>query len=436
MKTRCMWILVCLMLAFGLSGGVSAQPDSPLLRMLARTPDIPQNRGEIYFNDRQAIALAYPPAQMPGDWDEFALLSPEAADDPDLFPLEVWWRVLINYRSSLTMRNFQAYTDMPAVVGFDFFQIDRELNVGQPPGTITQFEGRFDLERVRAALQMQDYALEPDLAGEIWCGSDGCDDGMMTNMENRNPANPFGGEIGRSQPILLADGMIASSASIDNVQAQAVVMNENRGSLAELPPYQAAVEAISQQGVLLQAYFWDGDLLLQMKEPTFIDPRLSPDQAGEIFRRLLDADFQTLPQYELLAFADIVTETHQVGRIALVYSSDADAKQAVGLLPERISGYISFAQNRPLNEMLADRKVDAVDVEVVKAAGRYVVLVSFATPKATPEQIVQLTMTNPDPPDVTAPGRVYALLTDMAIRADLGWLSTVTREELETLAGE
>jgi len=35
---------------------------------------------------------------------------------------------------------------------------------------------------------------------------------------------------------------------------------------------------------------------------------------------------------------------------------------------------------------------------------------------------------------VTTPGLVYRLLVDSAIRLDLGWLSTVTREVLEAAA--
>jgi hypothetical protein len=80
--------------------------------------------------------------------------------------------------------------------------------------------------------------------------------------------------------------------------------------------------------------------------------------------------------------------------------------------------------------------VNRIEAHVVESdgTGKQVVLLTFATPKATPEQILALTPDNAGQPDVTAPGLVYRLLINAVFQRDAGWLSTTPREVLEQLA--
>jgi hypothetical protein len=324
--------------------------------------------------------------------------------------------------------------NMPEAVGFDVFAIQAELNYGDPPESTLQLEGQFDLDAVRAALTAQGYEREDREDAELWCGAAGCDAGGDVNLADQNPSNPFGGKLGRQQPILIEDGRLISSPSLAVIEDHLAITGGSASTLADAPEYQAAVKALNPDGVLLQAYFWDGDILARMGQLDFLTKsiRLSPNQLKTVLSTFLE-DYETLPAYQLLAFGDVVTETEQVARIALVYSDDTAAQQAANLIPKRIAAYQSVAAHRPFTDLLKDRRVADVGVEVITddTAGKSLVLLTFATPKATPEQITALRLDNPNPPDVTAPGLVYRLLVDAAFRFDLGWLSTVPREDLE-----
>lgn len=431
---------LCLCLALIVLGvfSVAAQDQpQPLLAMLARVPDTPTSRSEIFFNDRQAIEAAYPPAQMPIDWAEFTTLDADNATDKDLFPLAVWWRVFFNIGSSPMSQYFMQSADMPGAVGFDVFQINQELSYGRPPEQTLQLAGNFDLDAVRAAFSANGFVQQDRNEVELWCSPDGCDAGNMVNVRDRNVANPFGGEIGRKQPLLISEGNLLSSPSIQVIENHLAVSDGSMSSLADVPEYRAAIEAVTTQGILLQAYIWDGELLNRLGDLSLPLDRIPPEQRKELVEMMLDG-YETLPAYELLLFADTVTETEQVAKVALVYSDAEAAKQASIILPNRLNSYVSLRVNRPFTEFLQDRRVAEPQVEVLKNTdeGKTVVMITFATPKATPDQILALTPDNNNPPDVTAPGLVYILLVQAAFSMDIGWLSTMPRETLEQLASE
>lgn len=440
MRSRVHWLSLAFVLLL-LSGLPTAAQDTdarPLLEMLAHVPDSPLSRSELYFNDRLAIETAYSPAQMPADFAAFEALGDADDDSSAMSPNELWWRVFMNTSSSQMSRYIGMVDTMPDAVGFDFFSIDRELNYGQPPQTTTQYEGMFDLEAIRAALSEHGFVQSEEDSAELWCSTDGCDEGLRTNLAERDPANPFGGDLGRRQPILISENRLLSSASLPVVENHLEVMNGDAPSLAEAPEYRAAVEALTSEGTLIQAHFFDGELLLGISQFS-LDFMRSPsaEQIKLVLQDILK-DYETLPAYSLLVLGDVATDTEQIGKVALVYDDADSAKTAAELIPRRIAAYTSIAVNRTLQELLEERHVTGVTAEVVKSGdtGKYVLLINLPTPKATPEQISQMTIGNTDPPDVTAPGLIYRLLLDAIYRRDTGWLITTPREELEALAGE
>src|SRR5262249_14167693 len=150
---------------------------------------------------------------------------------------------------------------MPEVIGFDFFSIEQELNYGRPPEQALQLSGQFGLDKVRAALTTEGYTRQDQAGVEVWCGPDGCDKGGTLHVRDRNPANPFGGELGRKWPIVIQENNLIGSPSLDVIQNHVAVKAGNNKSLGDAPEYRAAVEALTQNGVLMQAYFWDGEIL-------------------------------------------------------------------------------------------------------------------------------------------------------------------------------
>lgn len=430
-------VLVLTTLGLSITSAQESLDQQPLMKMLARIPNTSASRTEIYFNDRAAVEAAYPPAKMPKNWAEFDAISKAKGENPDLLPVDLWWRVWRNQQSALTARYLVKAADSPSVVGFDYFQIEQEMTYGTPPSQTLQLMGPFDLDKVRAALTSQGYTQQDQSGVEVWCGPDGCDSGSKVNVKDRQPANLFGGDLGRKWPvIMLPDGLIGSP-DLSVIKDHAANVKDNKASLATLPQYRAAVDAITSGGNLLQAYVWDGEVLAQMRMLSLTTAVLGSNAKPEVVKKFLQEmlkDYKPIPMYELLVFADVATESEQVGEVALVYSSEDDAKAAAEVLPQRIDTYVSLTVKKPLIELLHDRKVDSPKTEIVESNGKYVLVLKLATPKATIEELQKLDIKDPNPPAVTAPGLIYRLLVNAAMQRDLGWLSSIPLADLEAAA--
>lgn len=428
-------LLVSLMLGVGFTASAQDSAGSPLLDMLARVPNTPVSRNEIYFNDRVAIEAAYPPARRLLSWAEFDSL--DAGSD---FDAEVWWRVWMNQSSAPTARYLVTYNETPDLLGFDYFDITQELSYGIPPNQTLQVAGSFDLDSVRTAFGAQGFEQDSSASIELWCGPSGCDSGLEQNLRERNPANMFGGDLGRKWPLIIQEGVLISSPSLPVIEHHLAVLDGQNMSLADSIEYRAAAETITRQGALLQAYFMGGESLLMMSDngvvTALLGTQASPDAVREVLQRLLE-DFETLPAYELLTIADVATETEQIGQVALVYSSAENAQIAADLIPRRIAAYQSLVTNRSLSEMLQERYVEEVGTEIVEhpETGKWVLVISFATPKASAEQIIELRSDNTEAPEVTPPGIIFRMLMQAINSRDTGWLNTATREQIEELIG-
>jgi hypothetical protein len=428
-------VLVAMLLGLSLVAAQENVDEQPLLKMLANVPDNATSRSEIYFNDRKAVEAAYPSAKLPADWSAFAAYRDDKGKSDSFKPIDLWWKVWRNQQSSRIAQYMGVSDEMANVVGFDFFTIEQEMNYGQPPQQTLQLSGAFDLDKVRAALTGQGYSRQDQGGVEVWCGADGCDSGAKTNLKDRNPSNPFGGDLGRKWPIIVQDNTLIGTPDATVIQNHVAVKSGNSASLGDAPEYRAAVEALTKNGVLMQAYFWDGDVLTGMSQ---LDPILitaKPELRKKIIADILK-NYEPLPVYKLLAFGDVASDSQSAGEVALVYSSEDDAKKAAEILPKRLSNYTSLISQRPLTQLLADRGVTQPDVQVINSNGQYVVLVSFATAKLSINDILSMKSPAADSGsgDVIPPGSIYRLLVASAMQRDLGWLNTTPREILEAAA--
>ncbi len=425
-------VFILTMLSLSAAAAQDSLGDQSLIKMLANVPDNATSRSEIYFNDRKAVETAYPSAKMPADWAAFAAYQADKGKTDSFKPIDLWWKVWRNQQSSRIAQNMGVSDEMPTVVGFDFFAIEQELNYGQPPAQTLQLNGPFDLDKVRAALTTQGYSQQDQTGVEVWCGADGCDSGAKVNLKDRNPSNPFGGELGRKWPIIVQADNLIGSPDATVIQNHVAVKSGNAASLGAAPEYRAAVDALSQNGVLLQAYFWDGDVLAVMSQ---LDPVLigaKPELRKRIIVDMLK-DYEPLPIVKLLAFGDVANDTQSAGEVALVYTNEADAKKAAEILPKRMANYTSLVTRQSLTKILADRGVTQPDIQVVESNGQYVMLVSFAAAKLGTDAILSMKAPAADSGtgDVIPPGTLYRFLVAAAMRRDLGWLGSVPREVLE-----
>lgn len=395
---------------------ILAQDDSsPLLDALALVPDDPP--GDLYFVDFAAVEQAYPAAQRPANWADFEAGSGAA--------YEVWWRTFRNIMLP-GLEYFQSAAEMPAAMGIDFFQIDRALVDLAPPQTVTYLFGDFDPAAIGVALTAREFTQEAVTGDvELWCGSVGCENSAQANIRERNPADFFGGDLGRLWGRLISSRFMIGANMFEDLQGVEQVVNGEQPSLADDALVQAAVTALSDQGTLLQAFIPSETGLAALSDlAAMLPPNLSPEQMRAIVERLLDADFEALPPYKLVLFADVVSETEEIGSVVLVYAQTADAEAAARIIPTRIAAYQSLVTQRGFGDLLAERQVE-VRAEVLPGEFYTAVRLNFAAPKPTAEA----------PGDESPRATMYGVLLRAFAQRDMGWLSTMSREAVEALAG-
>jgi hypothetical protein len=145
-------------------------------------------------------------------------------------------------------------------------------------------------------------------------------------------------------------------------------------------------------------------------------------------------NFQELPPFELLILADAVTGDEQIARLGLVYQDADSAELAAPILLDRLASHrpISNPGATAFSEMLTERNVANPRHYVHQEAGRAVLVLEFATPKAAPEQITQML----DPTyqgAATPPGLLYRVFFQLFNFDDTSWLSTASRAEFEAI---
>ncbi len=427
MNRRFILLFVLLSLFCSANLTTAKEDGSPLLDLLSYMP----YPSELYYADYAAIEQAYPPARMPVDWAEYQTLTPDTADE--LFELSVWQRV---YRQvNLLGRNVNYGGDMAAVMGVDPFQIKQVLLHEGAPDNLFFLRGEFDVNTINAALTTRGFTAQPgdgDLT--LWCGIEGCEHGSDPDISRAARGDLFGGDLGRQSARLVAPNLLISASQYEYVQGVMGAVAGEYITLDNYPDTRAAVDSLHDQGVLLRALLVPN--VEQFAYQELIDSRTPTNQRGAAFRALLDAGYETLPAFKYLLIADLVTQTEQKAEVVLVYDAESDAHTAAQILPDRINQQQSFSRHRLVTEALSELRVADVQMEMTQVNDNYIVRLIFAAPKATAEEIVQYrpTLTSSDNADVTMPGMIYSFFTGAYISADLGWLSTMTREYVETLA--
>lgn len=408
-------LLLILTLLLNTTVTIAQDNSSPLLDALALVPDAAH--GELYFVDFAAVEQAYPAAQRPANWADY-----EAASGTGY---EIWWRTFMNTMLP-GLEYFAVGDEMPAAMGIDFFEIDRALINAAPPNTVAYLFGDFDPAAIGAALAAREFTQE-SVTGEVelWCGSVGCENSEQINPAERNPADFFGGDLGRLWGRLIAPQFMIGANMFEDLQVVEQVVNGEDTSLADDALYQAAVTAVSDQGTLLQAFIPSEVGLAMLSDLGAMLPRtLTPEQRRALIERMFDRDFEALPPYKLVLFANLVDETEEIGSVVLVYADSDSAETAARIIPARIAAYQSLVTQRGFGELLTERQAE-VRAEVLPGEFYTTVRLDFAAPIPTAEALAA------EAPRST----LYALLLRAFAQRDMGWLSILTPEAAAAQAG-
>ncbi len=354
---------------------------NPLLRLLALIPNSPDARQTmISYADYRALESIR------------GIDTPTKQDFDDRTDLGGQWiAATMGLSGGMPLQNlFLFFEDMPDLVGFSFFDIDRTMVFGEPPSMGNILEGDFDAERIGAALSARDFT-ENDFDGvPVWCGANGCENGVETDLANRNPGNPFGGDLGRSEPVgVVSDSLLVNSASDGVVRTLINTYQGEFRSLADTDDYAAIAEALADTGTIAQALFLNPQELSLSDPAILLGANASPEQIEAIREQLLTDEPNKLAPYSAIAFADVGTENEQLAVIALAYADAENAEAAAQEVTTRLENFTSFRTRQPFSDVLENASATIREPAVyISENGSAVALiaVSYPLPSNEPQE--------------------------------------------------
>ncbi len=223
----------------------------------------------------------------------------------------------------------------PESIGIDLFRIAETVEFGQPPAQVLGLLGDFELQAIEAAFLSREYmvAAEGDY-GLALCPLAGCDRGNAFDLSGRDPSNPFGGDMGRRQPVLASANYLISSPSDSSMAAVTEAVSGNRESLGSFAEIEALVDAAASTGELLTLTIVNP---LQLSNADLLGA-VTPDMQDAEAAKDLMRELASLPlaPYMLAAYAATVDSTHEHGLVILLYPDQTSAGQALSSIPARL----------------------------------------------------------------------------------------------------
>lgn len=390
---------------------VNAQYDGTnIIELLSAVPDNLENRESlISYVDYRAMETARDGAATYETWDEFM-------DSDETIEEGIFMAALLGITSGpdFVSRMFGGGDLWEETIGFDFFDIDRALSFGTIPSHADVLAGEFDTEAIATAFTARDFTSESLGEFDLWCGADGCDKGMDIDVQNRNLGNPFGGDLGRRQPLFVSENLLISSSAFPVLILAEDAVSNKVDSLGDNPTYIAAVNGINPDNIIIQATFV---YFTQIVPNIGLDIITDTDVDIEAIQQQM-TELRDMPQYEMLMFADTATDTEQVAYVTLVYFSLEDAESAVETVPERFATMDSYAIRRPIHELFEERGVtEIVSTAVMDAENdRALAIFEFHAPIASSDE------DDLGPTGFMASSMVYRLLVQMLFQRDTDWL--------------
>lgn len=401
------------------------QDEHPLIKILALIPDMPAVRETgVSYVDYWAIVEARLGDQTPRSRED--LSADEGA-------VEGLWlaalRGIISGPSRLLQHGIMDDTNaMVTLVGFGLFDVIRGAEFLSPPVNVTLFQGNFDSEAVAAALSGREYTQHTlDGGMTLWCGPNGCESGAEVNLVARNPINPFGGELGRDQPVLVFEDYVISSTDNTLLERYPKMAAGTVSTLADAPDYRAIADAlVAQDGALIQAQFY-GPEVFGSGQPQVLETLLDPNLTGEareaaineIKAQIAATQDQVLPVYTAMVIADYVTGNSQRAVVGIVFMDGELAQIAADVLYERIGEYQSMQARRPFTELLEQREATLGDPQFYTHddTGLTVLLIPFTAP--LPPQTIMET----PPGGYMQSSMTFRLFATAVIARDMGWMA-------------
>jgi len=295
-------------------------------------------------------------------------------------------------------------------VGFDFVDIDRAITFGDPPAVHDILFGEFDVEAIETAFTNREYTSKPIGNMSLWCFDVACEDGNRVSVENRNPTNPFGGNLGREQPILVSDTVIASATADVGLILIEDAIGDRVDSLADNAMFASAVNVIPPENLVIQGMFVPTQYVTYDAATYVFD-----GDADAIEALLIESD--RMAQYQMVMLADTATEDEQVAYVVLVYRDEDSANIATEVVLERLDTMDSMVAESSLQEIFDARGVTDITAEVIVDEDNALSLAvfEFRAPKASNEE-------DEDTRRLLPSSMLYRVFVQMVYNRDTAWL--------------
>lgn len=401
-----------LMLALSLSAAAQDATDtpegepSPFLRALALIPDIAPVReaGLVFSYADYHAALAARDIERPETLAAF--VEDRDAYGPILPALPMAGPAnLITYLVA-------GGPDYPETVGFDFFEVAQAVEIGAPPQNGQILLGEFSADAVESAYIARDYVVERESEnGVMLCPSAGCDSGAQIDFRSILPGNPFGGELGRTEPLFVDDGILLNSPYFPLVETMAATYEGSGASLADAPAFQA-VDAVLGEYPYVTSVIAASPQMFGVLDLSFALGDAQAQLAEEITAQLEAAP---LAPYQAAAFASTADNENEYGLALLVYADADAAQEAAAAIDARLESMQSVRVRRSYADVLTDAgTLEPSAVVTDEATGLSVVVVRASKPLPSNEP--------GDDGMVMGSHLVYRRFYEMIISRDNHWL--------------
>jgi hypothetical protein len=227
--------------------------------------------------------------------------------------------------------------------------------------------------------------------------------------------NPFGGHLGRREPIFVGDGVLLNSPNDTLVEAMAAAYEGSESSLADAPDFQALAN------VLAEYPYVSAVMAVSPLSVSLLDP-LAMTRDTEAAEALL-ADLETMPlqPYQIAAFASVADGEREYGLALLVYVNAEAAQQAAASIDERLAALKSVRTQQTYADLLAETgTLEPAQVVADDATGLSAVVVRMTTPQPVNEEVDG---------QIVASHRGYVRFLQMLVLRDTNWLAWSSSEE-------
>lgn len=258
--------------------------------------------------------------------------------------------------------------EFESLLGFDFFDIAQGVEIGMFPTIGQILIGTIDPQAVESAYAARHYSVEPlPGVGSLLCPSAGCDTGLTVNLADHDPANPFGGQIGRSEPAVAAEGIFLNAPMIDVLQTMVDALEGDADTFADLPEVKAVDSALSAYPFVNAVTLANPTFLAISNIISMLGSQTPPEISG------------ILPAYNMVAFASAADEAGQYGFVMLAYDDFAEAETAAALIDDRLESMTSLQRPVSYQELYSGAgQLEAAQAVFDEATGVSLVILRLA----------------------------------------------------------